>query len=149
MDASRSKIQIALPEDIEALTTFWRSIDGVGVGRGDDQDSLNLFLRMNPTTCLLVREDEKIVGSVWGGFDGRRGYIYHLAVSPNKRGQGLGRALTDMVCGELEKQGAHKIHLFVFNDNPDAISFYQRLGWTRRTDIQVVSTDRCAKGREC
>jgi ribosomal protein S18 acetylase RimI-like enzyme len=48
----------------------------------------------------------------------------------------------DTVCRELEKQGAHKVHLFVFNENLEAIGFYQRLGWNRRTDIQVMSSDR-------
>ncbi len=139
MDAVKSKIKWASADDIDELITFWKSIDGIEMGDGNDRDSLDLFIRQNPTTCFLIRENQKIVGSVLGGFDGRRGYVYHLAVSIEKRRQGLGRALMDLVCSELKKLGAHKIHLFVFNDNLEAIAFYQRLGWIRRTDIQVMS----------
>lgn len=142
MDDISSKIQTVLPGDLEDLTTFWRSIQGVGLGKGDDPDSLLRFIRRNPATCFLIRNEAKIVGSVLGGFDGRRGYIYHLAVCPERRRQGLGRVLMDTVCRALEKQGAHKIHLFVLNANSDVMGFYQRLGWNRRTDIQVMSSDR-------
>lgn len=142
MNEIYSNIQTVTPGDLDDLTTFWRSIKGVGLGKGDDLESLERFVRRNPTTCFLVRDDKRIIGSVLGGFDGRRGYVYHLAVIPEKRRQGLGRLLMDTVCRELEQLGAHKIHLFVLNDNPDAIGFYQRLGWIRRTDIQVMSSDR-------
>ena len=142
VDIINIKIQTVLSGDLEELTGFWRTIDGVGLGQGDDLKSLEQFIRRNPHTCLLIRDEGKVVGSVLGGFDGRRGYIYHLAVSPERRRQGMGRLLMNVVCRELEKQGAHKIHLFVFNGNHDAIGFYQRLGWDRRSDIQVMSSNR-------
>ncbi|MGI6551388.1 MAG: GNAT family N-acetyltransferase [Syntrophomonadales bacterium] len=142
MEAIQAKIRTVIPGDLEDLTSFWRTIDGVGLGKGDDLESLRRFILRNPTTCFLIRDEGKVVGSVLGGFDGRRGYVYHLAVCPEKRRQGLGRILMDTVCRELEKQGAHKVHLFVFNENLEAIGFYQRLGWNRRTDIQVMSSDR-------
>ncbi len=135
-------MRTVLPEDLEDLSGFWRTIDGIGLGKGDDPESLLRFIRRNPTTCFLIRDEGQVVGSVLGGFDGRRGYVYHLAVCPEKRRQGLGRMLMDTVCRELEKQGAHKIHLFVLNDNLDVVGFYRRLGWKERTDIQVMSSDR-------
>jgi len=133
------KMRTVSAGDIEDLLSFWRTIEGVGLGKGDDRESLERFIDRNPTACFLLTEEEKIVGSVLGGFDGRRGYIYHLAVSPEMRRQGWGRMLMDAVCGELEKLGAHKIHLFVLNDNHDAVEFYRHLGWELRTDIKVMS----------
>lgn len=138
MDAGL-KMRAISAGDIENLLSFWRTIDGVGLGKGDDPESLERFIHRNPTTCFVLTEAERVVGTVLGGFDGRRGYIYHLAVSPEKRRQGWGRLLMDAVCKELEKLGAHKIHLFVLNDNHDAVEFYRHLGWELRTDIKVMS----------
>ena len=139
------KMRTVSAGDIENLIGFWRSIDGVGLGKGDDRESLERFIRRNPTTCFLLTEEERVVGSVLGGFDGRRGYIYHLAVCPEKRRQGWGRVLMDAVCRELEKLGAHKIHLFVLYNNHHALEFYRYLGWEHRTDIRVMSSDRSIK----
>ena len=67
------KMRTVSAGDIENLIGFWRSIDGVGLGKGDDRESLERFIRRNPTTCFLLTEEERVVGSVLGGFDGRQG----------------------------------------------------------------------------
>ncbi|MGI6488836.1 MAG: GNAT family N-acetyltransferase [Syntrophothermaceae bacterium] len=118
---------------------FWSSIPGIGLGRGDDRRALEMFIARNPGTCLVMRENGMLAGTVMAGFDGRRGYIYHLAVHPQYQGQGYGQALLEKVITELENLGAQKIHLFVFSHNHQAIEFYRRLGWRERNDIQVMS----------
>ena len=79
------------------------------------------------------------MGTVMAGFDGRRGYIYHLAVHPQYQGQGYGKALLEKAITELENLGAQKIHLTVFNDNHRAIEFYRRQGWKERDEIKMMS----------
>ena len=64
-----------------------------------------------------------------GGFDGRRGIVYHLAVHPPARHQGLGTALMSELEGRLRAKGCLKAYLLVTLDNPDALAFYERLGW--------------------
>ncbi len=135
------RIERAGIKDLPLMLELWRCIPGLGVGSGDEEESLRLFMERNPSTCLLLKDGERLLGTVLGGFDGRRGYIYHLAVHPDCQGQGYGRELLKEVLYELRKLGAPKIHLFAFNDNQLAAGFYQNQGWEWRRDIQVFSWD--------
>jgi len=73
------------------------------------------------------------------GHDGRRGYIHHLAVSKPYRCQGVGRALAGQCLSALRAAGIHKCHLFVFDDNQEAIAFWKKMGWTQRIELTVMS----------
>ena len=137
----RYRVERAQLTDMGPMLDLWNATPGLGVGKGDGEDSLRDFMHRNPSTCLVLRIDEDIVGTVLGGFDGRRGYIYHLAVHPDYQGKGYGKVLLNQVITELKFLGALKIHLFVFNDNQPATEFYRHLGWELRRDIQVFSWD--------
>lgn len=136
MEDADGRIERASEQDIDVMLEFWRNIPGLG---DDIEASLRIFLERNPSTCLVLKIRERLIGTALGGFDGRRGYIYHLAVHPEYQGQGYGKALFNYVTRELKVLGAAKIHLFVFNDNHEAISFYQSQGGKQRQDIQVFS----------
>lgn len=125
--------------DIENMLGLWRSIPGLGVGQGDEEESLKIFMKMNPNTCLALKINDNLIGTVLGGFDGRRGYLYHLAVHPDHQGRGYGKKLLAQVTQELKLLGAPKIHLFSFEGNPKAAEFYEKQGWERRRDIKVFS----------
>ena len=64
-----------------------------------------------------------------GGFDGRRGMIYHLAVAASLRGQGIGNRLMSEVEARLRAKGCLKSYLLVLEDNIEATAFYEHLGW--------------------
>jgi ribosomal protein S18 acetylase RimI-like enzyme len=80
-----------------------------------------------------------IVATVMAGYDGHRGWINYLAVDPDRRGTGLGRAIMAAAEGELGTRGCPKVNLQVRTSNADALRFYERLGYT--TD-DVVSLGR-------
>lgn len=80
-----------------------------------------------------------IAGTVWGTFDGRRGYIAHLAVEKGYRGRGLGRYLMNLAEMEFHKMGVYKIHLFVEARNHTVGDFYNRLGYIKREELTVYS----------
>lgn len=84
-------------------------------------------------------KNEKLVGTILCGHDGRRGYIYHLVVSSICRNQGIGKKLVETSLCELKKQGIEKCHLFVFVENIEAKKFWERLGWKHRKDINMMS----------
>ncbi len=138
---SRVKLERATTEAIRDMLNLWQSIPGLGVGLGDDEHSLQVFMSRNPATCLLLKNDEQIIGTVLAGYDGRRGYIYHLAVHPQFQQKGYGKWLLNQVLSELKALGAKKIHLFVYRNNEEAISFYIHNKWKLRGDIQVLSWD--------
>lgn len=88
----------------------------------------------NPETCF-VAEDDGIVGVIIAGNDGRRGYIYHTAVREGKRGQGIATALVNAALDGLKKCGINKAALVVFDRNMHGNSFWEKLGFTQRTDL--------------
>lgn len=149
MSSNSLGIYDAQIKDISAMLEFWRSTDGIGVGVGDDDASLQLFLKRNPTTCLVMKDSGRLIGTVLGGFDGRRGFIYHLAIQPDYRRQGLGKKLLDQALNELAKAGAQRTHLFVWKENQAAIDFYRSLGWLDRNDIEVFTWVDEAMTQEC
>ncbi len=130
-------IELVSEADIPVMLALWRNTPGLGVG--DEEASLRDFIRRNPTTCLLAKSGDSIVGTVLGGFDGRRGYIYHLAVRPDHQRRGWGTKMLQEVIIRLEELKADKIHLFVFKGNQGAQAFYESQAWTKRHDIQVYS----------
>ncbi|MFN2222002.1 MAG: GNAT family N-acetyltransferase, partial [Candidatus Promineifilaceae bacterium] len=71
--------------------------------------------------------------------DGRRGYIDQLAVRKDHRRQGIGRSLVSRCIYNLMRIGIRKWHLFVYEDNPGAIAFWQRLGWSERVELVTMS----------
>lgn len=141
METAGCQIERAQAADTDAMLNLWRYIPGIGVRPSDTDQSLRAFMNRNPSTCLVLRIDGRLMGTVLGGFDGHRGYIYHLAVHPDYQGRGYGKALLDRVCRELNALGAPKIHLFAFNDNQTAANFYLGQGWEERRDIRVFSWD--------
>ncbi len=86
---------------------------------------------MTPTCSWLQKQMGRVVGSVIGGFDGRRGMMYHLAVAPEERQRGIGAALMDELERRLRQKGCIRYYLMVLYDNAEAIRFYEGRGWER------------------
>lgn len=126
-------------EHLLALQALWRSIPGIGLSSADTVENLANFLARNSTTCFVAIQKDSLIGSVLGGSDGRRGYVYHLAVAQPMRKQGVGKALLAKALQGFQELGIQKAHLFVFHSNSSAISFYQNQGWQVREDIAVMS----------
>ncbi|PWD52424.1 GNAT family acetyltransferase [Serinibacter arcticus] len=89
-----------------------------------------------PTSTVLVAvEDGLVLGSVLAGYDGHRGWLYYLAVAPDRRGAGLARTLITTAEGWLARQGARKVQLMVRRGNP-AEAVYPALGYEAQ-DVAV------------
>jgi N-acetylglutamate synthase len=124
--------------DYGALMELWSRFPGNTMTGADNPDDFADFLRRNGKYCFVAVAGTAVVGSVMAGNDGRRGYVYHLAVNDELQGRGMGRKLMDACENELRRDGIEKAHLFIYADNP-AISFYEKVGWHRRTDIVTMS----------
>lgn len=101
----------------------------------DSKDGIEKFLKRNPNTCFIAEVDDKIVGAIICGNDGRRGYIYHTAVIDTMQGKGIGTALVNTALKALEIEGISKVALLVFARNENGNNFWQHLGFTTRNDI--------------
>ena len=126
-------------EAYNAVFSLWKQCDGIGLSAADSRESIQGYLKRNPGMSFLAGFEDKVVGAVLAGHDGRRGYIHHLAVHPNYRRHGLARKLVERCLTELAGAGIQKCHLFIFNDNIHGIEFWKRIGWDYRSDISVVS----------
>lgn len=123
-------------EDYEAVYELWLSCKGMGLNTVDDsRDGIERFLNLNPDTCFVSERDGKIVGAIIAGSDGRRGYIYHTAVSPGQRRQGIASKLVDAAMSALENIGITKAALVVFDRNTDGNAFWEKSGFAVRDDL--------------
>ena len=123
-------------DDYDAVCACCMSCTGMGLNTIDDsRDGIAKYLARNPTTCFVDERDGRITGVIIAGHDGRRGYIYHTAVSPDHRHQGIGTALVEAALHALTDEGIAKVALVVFARNADGHAFWPRLGFTARDDL--------------
>ena len=83
----------------------------------------------------MAEEAGRIVGVIIAGHDGRRGFIYHTAVRPECRKQGIATQLVEHAMDALEKEGIHKAALVVFERNALGNAFWESIGFEERTDL--------------
>jgi len=138
MNGDEMRIREMQGSDYDHLVALWQDFSGNTMTGADSKEEFNDFLGRNSAYCFSAFEGERLIGSVMAGNDGRRGYIYHLAVERSFQNRGIARMLMEASEDALRKDGVEKAHLFIYTDNP-AIGFYERTGWHRRTDIAVMS----------
>lgn len=129
-------IRIMLVSDYEAVYDLWMSCAGMGLNDLDDsKEGISKFLQRNPETCFVTEINNRIVGSILAGNDGRRGYIYHTAVHPEYRRQRIGSQLITMAINALKRLGIHKVALVVFAKNKSGNDFWEIEGFSARDDL--------------
>jgi N-acetylglutamate synthase len=122
--------QFCFPEDYDAAARLWKSMEkGIVFGRSDTQEEIAKKIACDPDLFLVAENDKELIGTVIGGFDGRRGMIYHLAVAGGYREKGIGSQLLAEIEKRLQAKGCLKCYLLVFSDNMEAAQFYEHHGW--------------------
>lgn len=134
--------EFSFEEDYERLLALWHTIEtGMTVGRSDTPAEIKKKLERDPDLFLVAEAENKIIGSVIGGFDGRRGMVYHLAVQKEYRQRGVGRLLLAEVEKRLQAKGCLRCYLLVVEDNMGAIQFYEKQGWVEMKQDKVFGKD--------
>lgn len=128
-------------EDYAEAYALWQRLPGIGLSDADSSCAIGRFLDRNPGLCFVARQGAEMVGTCLAGSDGRRGYLYHLAVDPIVRRQGIGQALVEKTFEALKALSIQKCHIMVFKDNELGLSFWQASGWKLRNDIAILSYD--------
>lgn len=129
-------VRVMTPEDYDAVYALWMSIHGFGIRSMDDsREGIEIFLKRNPTTSAVDVEDGKIVGAVLCGHDGRRGCLYHVCVSEQYRRHGIGKKMVEFCVQALQAEQINKVCLNAFVTNAVGNVFWQRMGWSNRTDM--------------
>ncbi len=130
------KIRKMIIADYQAVYGLWSNTPGMGMRNVDDsKEGIEKYIKRNPKTCFVAEVENKIVGVILSGHDGRRGYIYHTAVSNTTRKQGIGTKLVNTAIRALKEQGINKVALVAFETNKLGNSFWKSQGFEERNDL--------------
>ncbi len=130
------------PEDYSSARLLWENAGpGIQLRRSDEAGEIQKKLQRDPDLFLVAEEHGEMVGTVLGGFDGRRGMIYHLAVTDRYREQGIGGLLMDELERRLKAKGCIRCYLLVTVDNESAMRFYEKHGWSHMNHVITYGKD--------
>jgi ribosomal protein S18 acetylase RimI-like enzyme len=129
------KIRSYISSDKKDLIALWHAC-GLANPKNDPSHDITRKLKSKSGWLLVGEDNKKIVASVMVGYEGHRGWLNYLAVSPDRQGEGLGRKIVEHAESKLKKLGCPKINLQVRKENKAVLGFYQRIGYQ---DDQVIS----------
>ena len=127
--------------DMTALFTLWKVSKLNFANKKREVHECTLMIELNPTSCFVAIEDDIIVGSIFGVFNGRRAWINHLAIHPEYQKRGIGSKLLNATIKELKKRGATKVILGVSTSNLKAMEFYYKNGFQVMDDAVLLAKD--------
>ena len=128
-------------QDYPNVIDLWRNTEGGGLSSADTLETISSYLTRNPAHSFVARDNTQLGGAVLCGHDGRRGYLYHLAVQPSYRRQGIGQALVARCMQSLQAVGIDKCHIFVYSTNQTGQAFWEKIGWVLRTNLVLMSRE--------
>ena len=127
-------------EDIPAALALWQGLPGIGLRDADSPPAIARYLRRNPGCSFVALSDAgELVGVSLAGHDGRRGYLHHVAVRPDRQKRGTGRRLVEACLAALKAEGIEKVNFWVKADNAAGLAFWHRLGGRERPELVTVS----------
>jgi ribosomal protein S18 acetylase RimI-like enzyme len=141
MNERRPDVRPFHESDVPSVLRLWTECEGLGHGPGDDPPALARFLDRNPGLSFVAEEGGTIAGAVLCGHDGRRGFMYRLAVAPSFRRRGIARALARAGLAALAAEGIPRCMVFVLADNRAALDFWASLGALPRNEMRILSLD--------
>ncbi len=129
-------IRLMTLDDYAAAYRLWQQTAGMGLHPQDDScEGFTRYLRRNPTSCFIAEQAGSLVGTILCGHDGRRGFIYHLAVAESARRNGLASRLVEQALAALRQENIQKVAFLVYRSNSDGNTFWDTQGFSYRQDV--------------
>jgi ribosomal protein S18 acetylase RimI-like enzyme len=123
------KVRSYVPADHHSLVRIWSRAFPDDPPRNAPEAMIRNKKRVQPELLLVATLEDDVVGAVMAGFDGTRGWIYHLAVDIQYRRKGVGTALVRAAEDGLLRLGCPKVNLQVRAGNQEVVAFYESLGY--------------------
>lgn len=123
-------IRAAEPAEAAAVLEFWRTA-AEGTSISDDPQGVRTLIERDPGALLLAVDGARIVGTVIAGFDGWRCHLYRLAVSPDRRREGIGTALLEAAHRRFESFGGRRADAMVLERNETGRRAWAAAGYER------------------
>ena len=123
--------------DEPEVIALWAEVFAYTAAHNRPQAVIRQKLAVQRELFLVARLDGRLAGTVLGGYDGHRGWVYSLAVRPDLRRRGVGTALMRHVERELASRGCPKINLQVLTTNAATVAFYEKLGYSVEQRISM------------
>ena len=120
--------------DVAGVVALWQTC---GLTRPWNDPAADIALARSGAnaTVLIGRDDGAIAATVLAGHDGHRGWVYYLAVDPDRRHRGYGRRMMEAAEAWLRQRGIEKLQLLVRADNGQVKDFYQSLGYSEQQRV--------------
>jgi ribosomal protein S18 acetylase RimI-like enzyme len=123
-------------DDVDDAWALWRDT-GMWLRPSDGREQMRLLLERDPDLPLAARDAAgRLVGTALGGWDGRRAYVYHLAVAPDRQRQGVASLLMDELEARFRTRGALKAKLQVLAGNEASRAFFAARGYLVETECE-------------
>ncbi len=130
--------KIVTIDDYDAIYELWisteqskRALNPVD----DSREGIERYLKRNPNTCFAALKDGKIIGVILTGHDGRRAIVHHMCVHKDYRRMGIAAHLVSLAESALKEEGIQKVFGLVFKDNDNANEFWEKQGYSLRTNL--------------
>jgi ribosomal protein S18 acetylase RimI-like enzyme len=136
-DTANIKIRTYQESDRSAVVELWNTVFPNDPPWNKPVELIRRKRSVQPDLFWVAEEDDEIVGTVLAGYDGVRGWIYHLAVDPSKRRKGTARLLMKTAEDALEALGCPKINLQVRMNNTSVVDFYKTIGYVVEERVQM------------
>jgi ribosomal protein S18 acetylase RimI-like enzyme len=138
-DEIRPRIRLFQDSDYDAVAALWRSVKLTRQdGTVESIDELRTIKERNPSTVLVAEVENRVVGTIVGTFDGRRGFISRLGIDPGIQHHGLGSMLFKELITRFRSLGVSRVIGFVTKENAGVLDFYKKFGAEIMEDVIPV-----------
>jgi ribosomal protein S18 acetylase RimI-like enzyme len=123
--------------DEESVVELWSTVFPNPAARNAPRLVIAQKVATQRALFFVAVSDGSVVGTAMGGYDGHRGWLYTVAVRPDLRRRGIGRALVQRVEASLVALGCPKLNLQIVTSNASVVAFYERLGYSVEERISM------------
>lgn len=127
--------------DIHAALDLWSVTEGVEIAEGDSPAKIARYLTRNPGLSSVALDGTRLIAAVMCGHDGRRGFVYHLAVAADRRGRGVARQILKRSVDALRNEGIGRALLLVDSSNSAGQQFWLKESWEDMSFARPMGID--------